>query len=264
MKWMNLMLAASIAALNPGLLHAGWPIGAEAAKARGIELPLAFGLSLQYLDQSQPLTVSRSEFSADGSPFPATVDDLENQDRSQTLRLDGWLFPFLNLYLLGGQSQSVSEGTATIPPGVFGPQAMMVPFRQSYDGDILGLGFTLAAAHQQYFITLDLNYSETDIEISDDDAKATVISPRLGWTGSYRAWHGSLWLGAMYQDLKQTLEVDSDFNGSRVQAVIEQEAEQPWNTILGANWVINPHFWLALEGGFGKREQWIGSLGYRF
>ncbi len=258
------ILAGLLTLTSPGMAFAEWPIGAEAARARGIELPLPFGLSWTHMEQDQPFKVTRLEVSAGGAPVPASIEKLTNEDRTDTLRLDAWVFPFLNIYLLAGRSDSESEGTATIPAGLFGPSSLMVPFKQRYKGDILGLGLTLAAGYRSFFATLDANYTETNIDISEDDAKAIVINPRLGWNGRYHGWQGALWVGAMYQDLQQTLVIETEFMGAPVTAIIEEQAAEPWNTVVGASWNINRRVQLLLEGGFGQRQQWLASLGYRF
>jgi hypothetical protein len=264
MKSLSFRMIVFLAMSSPLTAFAEIPIGADAAKARGIELPLPFGVTWSHLDQHQSLQVNRLDISSGGLPVPANMERVRNRDETDTLRVDMWLFPFLDLYAVAGRSRSVARGTATIPAGVFGPAPLDVPFEQRYKGDILGLGLTLAAGYKSFFATLDANYTETDIDISKEDAKATVITPRLGWTGQCPHWQGALWLGAMYQDLDQTLQVESEFNGAPVSVTIEEEAEEPWNYLVGASWAFKPYLTLIVEGGFGDREQWMSSLSYRF
>lgn len=57
---------------------------------------------------------------------------------------------------------------------------------------------------------------------------------------------------------------ETEFMGTPATADIEEEAEEPWNALVGASWAFSRHVGLTLEGGFGKREQWMVQLGYRF
>lgn len=257
-------VVASAGLVLAGTVQAGLPIGAEQARARGVELPLPFGISLFHMDQEQPLKVNRLEVQAGGSNVPATIENLENEDESDNLRFDAWLFPFLDVYALVGKVDSSSKGTAVVPAGAFGPQEQRIAFQQDYDGDTLGLGMTLAYGHKNLFATLDINYTETDINISSEDATALVINPRVGWAGTQGGFKGAAWLGVMHQDLEQTLEVDTQFGGIPVTATVEEEAEEPLNYIVGGRWQIDRHWHATLELGFGEREHWMANFGYRF
>lgn len=268
MKYLQVFMVALLGVATTTDVQAGLPIGGDEARARGLELPLPFGISWYHMDQEQPFKVNDLQVTAFGSPVPGVmIKDLENSDVSDNLRLDAWLFPFLDVYALLGKTDSKTTGTAVVPAGAFGPgsPAQMIPFAQKYHGDTLGLGITLVYGYQNLFASLDMNHTETDIDISSDDAKATVFNPRVGWNGQRGGFKGSLWLGAMYQDLKQTLEVNTTFNGIPVTAVVEQEAAEPLNYVVGGRWNIDPRFQITLEWGFGEqRDHWLANAGYRF
>jgi hypothetical protein len=42
------------------------------------------------------------------------------------------------------------------------------------------------------------------------DAEAKVISSRIGWNGTMGRFTGVLWVGVMYQDVSQTLDLPLD------------------------------------------------------
>ena len=91
-----------------------------------------------------------------------------------------------------------------------------------------------------------------------------MINQRIGWVGRAGPWQGALWIGGMFQDLKQTLDIQTTFMGIPVNAVIEERAAKPWNFVTGGSWHFNRHLSVAIEAGFGEREHWMASLGGRF
>ena len=267
-------------------------LGAE-ARAQGYELPHPFGISLGYMYQTQPFDVHSIAFSIDDSPPVQfgdflTMQNLKVVDESITLRFDTWILPFLNFYGILGQSIGQARGdlvTAAIeiPPlcditsicDSFRPSLIPPKWQQptpvpttstpivlNYSGLTLGGGITLAGGYKDFFGVLDYNYTETDLDVASEDAIAKVLSTRIGWNGRIGEWSGSLWIGAMQQNIRQMLDIQVP--GLPFVVEVEQETASPVNYLMGGRWNITEEIELLLEGGVGERQQVFSSLSYRF
>ena len=67
-----------------------------------------------------------------------------------------------------------------------------LPSTLDIKGDNLGSGFTVAGGYGGFFGMLDMNYSESDLNIATENAKTTVTSARIGWNGSLGNYGDSL------------------------------------------------------------------------
>lgn len=224
-----------------------------------------------------------------------TATDLTVTDTTLNLRADAWLLPFFNVYALAGRSDIKAKLQLNVDasiPASGGPtlcNALNLPYQETQpgtilppkpsegecliqqsapvtldiEGDNLGVGFTIAGGYGDFFGMLDMNYTESDLDIATDKAKTTVISTRLGWNGAFGNYGGSLWIGAMHQDVKQTLNIP--IQGSGIAAVIEQEGSAPLNYLLGGRWNFSEAWEVILEtnAGFAERQQFMMQLSYR-
>lgn len=91
-----------------------------------------------------------------------------------------------------------------------------------------------------------------------------MVSSRIGWNGKLGGFAGVLWVGAMYQDIEQTLVLESDIGTSLVSVKIEQSVAEPWNYLIGGQWDINRSFAILAEYGFGERKSQMLNITYRF
>ncbi|MDE2641825.1 MAG: hypothetical protein OSB55_03590, partial [Verrucomicrobiota bacterium] len=196
--------------------------------------------------------------------------NLESRATSTTAKLDAWLLPFLNVYGVAGyvDGETVASGFSVngLPPAM----ASLLPssFSIAYSGPIYGAGITLAAGYNQYFALLDANYTESDLDIGESTIEAFVVSPRIGITGNLGGLEGSLYVGAMYQD------IDENQNGTVNFPVMGQavpvgyrvisEAENKWNYLVGANLKASESWNYGIEVGFSDRTHAMATLNYRF
>ena len=104
----------------------------------------------------------------------------------------------------------------------------------------------------------------SDLDISITDAEATVISARVGWNGKLGGFTGVLWVGAMYQDIAQVLDLPLDVGDDILLVSIDQETQEPLNYVVGGQWDINRSFSVLAELGFGERKSEMLNLTYRF
>ena len=251
------------------------PIWGKEACAQGYVLPRPFGVSLGYMHQDQPFDVN--DIFINGidvkSPGVAVVDEVQNEESTITLRFDAWLLPFWNVYGLLGRTDGEAIGPLQIDLDPVFPILCGLPgnncqvdttFDLDYKADVVGVGTTIAGGYKDFFGMIDMNYSEADLDISITDAEATVISARVGWNGKLGGFTGVLWVGAMYQDIAQVLDLPLDVGDDILLVSIDQETQEPLNYVVGGQWDINRSFSVLAELGFGERKSEMLNLTYRF
>jgi hypothetical protein len=249
--------------------------------AAGHELPLSLGVSANVFFLEQNMEAQSISIDIPPLPLPtglvelppglpATADKLESRATSTTAKLDAWLLPFLNVYAVAGyvDGETVASGfsVAGLPPAL----SSLLPnsFSIAYSGPVYGAGVTLAAGYNQYFVSLDANYIESDLDIGDSTIEAFIISPRIGITGNLGGLEGSLYVGAMYQD------IDENQNGTVNFPVMGQslpvgynvisQPEDKWNYLVGANLKVSESWNYGIEVGFSDRTHAMATLNYRF
>jgi hypothetical protein len=254
------------------------PIWGRAAREKGYVLPRPFGVSLGYMGQKQPFDVNGLEVAGVDVKTPglAVVDEVDNQEDTITLRFDAWIFPFLNIYGILGKTDGQADGPLTVNPEVlFGEVGCAVlgidcnpintTFDIEYTGNVGGGGITMAGGYKDFFAMIDSNYTVTDLDISTTDANAWVTSMRFGWNGKLGFFTGALWIGAMHQDISQTLDLEIATGGAQpLDVSVEQATQVPWNTVLGGRWELGKGFEVLAEFGFGGRRSNMLNLTYRF
>ncbi|WP_318476457.1 TonB-dependent receptor [Photobacterium leiognathi] len=251
------------------------PIWKEEAQALGYELPKPIGFNLSYMALEQSIDVNSIDLK--GLPIWVPELDMQAEQGSQTsevltLRADMWLFPFLNLYVLGGKMTGTSETAVNVHNKFLGDYRID-NFKLDLDGYLYGGGVVLAGGYKQIFGLVDISYTETELTIIDGSISAWVISPRIGYDFYQQGLPLRVWGGAMYQNVEQSLSGKlSDLNlppfieniAKNGTFHIEQQLSTPWNPILGMQYQINPNLYLLAEAGFGDRTSLFTSIDFRF
>ncbi|GAA5190350.1 hypothetical protein [Ferrimonas gelatinilytica] len=274
------------------------PIWGKEAEARGYTLPKPFGLSLSYMDMSNPVEVKSIGLTGHPVLEALQIDapDARFEGYNVTLRGDMWLFPFWNIYGILGYTDGHSEA----PIREFGcdielvssignkllcgtlndlaPEVLGLPFQLELSGATYGMGTTLAGGVGNWFALVDVNYTLTNLSLIDGEITTLVAAPRIGYRWQFDGGRElRLFAGAMYQ------KVDQNLGGSllnlglpdAVNGVLErlapdahfqvvQSGTSPWNTVVGVQYALNRDWELLLETGFGARNTSFLSLGRRF
>lgn len=261
------------------------PLNKELAEGR--DLPLPFGIGVTGYWQEQGMKANSIGFDLDPSGLnpllttisaTATATNVESELDNYNARVDAWILPFLNVYGVYGEvdGENTASGlaldavtTATLTGlGVTLPSS----FTFSYDGDVYGFGLILAGEWGRVWGTLDYNFTQADLDISTSEIDTSTLTPRLGVRGNLGGVQGSLWLGAMYQDIDERQVGNLLFPATVGAATVNlpvaydvrlQQDEQ-WNFLVGAGAELSEQWNLSLEGGFGDREQFMGNLTFRF
>ena len=287
-----------------------FPIWGDEARARGYSIPLPFGVNVSYMNMRQNINVesiSLTGLQVGGMPIPDDmfnigVGDTRQRSKTENLRLDMWVFPFLNVYGILGHTKgsSVSNISVDADPSKYDAGTIFHPnpdhiiaqavhagyesgalqdldFKLNFEGTTYGAGVTLAGGYGNWFTILDTNYTQTSFDILDGKISALVVSPRVGYRfempGIAGPSHLSLWVGTMYQDVQQEFKGNlSDLNlPSALDSVVEngrfdvkQHLTSPWNMLVGAQYEITQNFNVLTEIGFNERNSFFIAGEYRF
>jgi len=144
-----------------------------------------------------------------------------------------------------------------------------IPVEARVEGPTYGLGTSLVGGYKYVFGMLDVNHTWTDIPEFDNKIKKIVATARLGLQGEAGPVTGGLWVGSMYLNNKQTVEITLPsgtgapaLDGARIE--IDQNSGHRFNFLFGGVWQANRHIQLVVEGGVGKRKHVLLSAAYRF
>lgn len=281
------------------------PIWGDEARARGYDLPEPFGVGYNYMNLRQDIIVDKIGFIMPTQPDLGgllTIDGINidaghTREKSEThmLKLDSWVFPFMNVYGLYGKTKGKSHttlagGSVDIRDFLGNPHHLDLnsvikgkPFDLDFEGKTYGAGVTFAGAYEQFFGTVDVNYTKTNLDILDGDIKALVISPRVGYEFVFSpliTGQGNtklqVWTGAMYQDITQRFKGDiSGLNLSLPGGVenmipgdmkfdVEQHLAHKWSNLVGARLEVTRNFNIISEVGFNNRNSFFISGEFRF
>lgn len=285
------------------------PIFGKEAREKGYELPKTYGINVNYMNIHQNINVKSISFDGlfidkigrlpinmkvPSDAFKIDVLSTRQRSHTETLRLDAWVFPFMNVYGVVGHTKGRSVSKVSIgSDNRWVNDAIKrigdmdnIDFVLKFKGTTYGLGTTFAGGVGNWFGLLDLNYTRTKLNIIDGNIKAFTLAPRVGYRFTLPAIETiklpqskfSLWVGTMYQN------VDQNFHGKlsklsfspKLQRLIEfvnkregtfnvkQKMESPWNMLAGFRWEITPSINVLAEAGFIKRNSFFAALEYRF
>ncbi|MDR0218210.1 MAG: hypothetical protein LBI71_04885 [Enterobacteriaceae bacterium] len=291
------------------------PIWGDEARARGYDLPQPFGVSYGYMNLRQNISIDDIGFSSQmleeyqrnigGDPTDKTLKDMfviktgntRQSSESHMLKLDSWVFPFLNVYGVYGKTRGTSKTMLNsvrmhdTEPGDdgFDPEGSellsggSVPFDLDFEGKTYGGGFTLAGGYKDFFAVVDTNFTRTKLDILDGELKAAIVSPRLGYNFVFNPLINGqgntklqVWAGAMYQKITQRLQGNvSNLNLPPELAAalmyhdmkfdVKQHLAHRWNYTTGARIELTRNFAVITEIGFGEhRSSTFVSGEFRF
>ncbi|WP_108945243.1 virulence protein [Shewanella halifaxensis] len=260
-----------------------FPIWAQGAIDLGHELPKPYGFTLNYMNMDQPLVVDSVGFAGLGG-----LDDIlsikgsqaEQSSETLSLRGDMWLLPFLNLYGIIGHTKGSSianvkleaDLTEVLPPIFckFNPCTATSPafdFILDFKGTTYGVGGTLVGGIDNWFALLDVNYTNTRLNILDGEISSIVVSPRVGYRTEYNNRDVQIWVGAMYQNVEQNFSGylrDIGIPIGNAKFEVNQHLADKWNGLIGSQVSLTNSIDLLMEFGLGTRTSLMVGLGYRF
>ena len=279
----TLMAAAFAVACNTNAqadsLSDSLPLGKSLAAGHELPLPLGISANVFFLEQdmeAQSIAIDIPPLPLPTGPLqlppglPAESAKLESRATSTTAKIDAWVLPFLNVYGVAGYVDGETTASGFSVGGLPPELASLLPnsFAISYSGPVYGVGGTLAAGYNQFFASLDANYTESDLDIGDSTIEAFVISPRVGITGDLGGLSGAFYVGAMYQDVDEQQNGTVKFPIAGVSVPVGYDvisaAKEEWNYLVGANLKASESWNYGIEVGFSDRTHVMATLNYRF
>ncbi|CAM4094092.1 porin family protein [Vibrio neonatus] len=281
---------------DPKVWDRALPFFAQNVVEQGFDLPLPFGVSIIYVQTEQAMTLRDLEIGFNGgdkTPTPfVSFSDNSAVTYTPQLKLDAWLFPFMNVFASVGAINGHAlvnftlDGNGIIdmagancgrlpiePVCAFEDKSLTVATPEI---DINGVNYTvgtvLAAGWNDYFFVLPISYSYADMQGSVTKGDVWNISPRLGKQFPLQGSQSiAVFVGATYLDSRLTItgSVDVPGAGSTLQTIdykLEQENLDKWMALAGMNYNFNREWSLSVEYGqkSSDKKQFISSLNYRY
>ena len=274
------------------------PFFAQDVIDKGYDLPMPYGIGVTYANVVQDQLLDSLEIGFGGSekvPMEfVSFSDASSESDSVTLKLDTWLFPFMNVFALLGTVDGTaplaftidgtdalnqlgidctpSSGPVPLPPHplcVIDGRAVTVPVEPNFHGNTYGVGTVLAGGWNNWFVTIPITITYADMQGNDTEGTVLTASPRFGRVFPLRnSGNLALFVGGSYleSDLTVTGTVVLPGTDVAVDYKIDQQNKDNWAGIIGGNWDITRRWSVAAEyNGFtGSRESFIAQVGYRF
>lgn len=266
--WAPVVTGADTAAESPDKTakpqRRSLPLYAESFEKYGYKAPLPFGAALGVMSISQDFVMDGIRVGGqDVEAF--SISSARGSNNILMPRVDMWLLPFLDLYVLGGTMAGTMNINVTlydIP--LLGDRNLPIEFE--FEGWMLGGGATLAGGYKFLFAMLDGNYSQVSASTFESKIDMAMFSARLGVATSGTGWEAMFWAGGMYQNMDQTIEGQQQLGlgGDPVLIQVDVGAKDPWNMVIGSRLQAGRHLALLMEAGFIGRRQLFANLEYRF
>jgi hypothetical protein len=242
------------------------PIFGAEAEAKGHTLPRAFGLMPGFYHGRRHIGVSDSQVTIKRMTIPAdrlTDIKVKSRELNWSMRLDAWLFPFLNIYgLIGYTREDAYAGVAVTPLNqlrrLIGKKPSdLVDIHMALTGATYGTGFTLVGGYKKFFATYDSNYTISalrgDLPFDNTlspDVKALLNSIRVGWRSRIAGYNLACWLGGTYWDTTNTIK-----GTPRVPVIgtvkfrVREKTKDPWSAHIGTNVEMSESLQIVLDMG---------------
>lgn len=269
------------------------PFLAQKVIDEGYDLPLPYGIGLTFVSVDQEMFLKDLEVGINGreeEPFEfVAFENASAQNNSIQLKIDAWLFPFMNVFGLLGRIDGTApmdillDGNdaldhldidcSSLPPNALCPvlrdKTITLPIEAPFSGNTYGLGTILAGGWNNWFIAIPINFTYADMDGTDTEGFAITVTPRGGKSfnldryGNIQLFGGGNYLEA---DLTVSGQVSTPEGQLVIDYTLDQKNRDEWNIVVGGNWDINKRWSLAAEynGFIGSREAVIVSFVGRF
>ncbi|MGB9619312.1 MAG: hypothetical protein ACPL7K_02745, partial [Armatimonadota bacterium] len=228
------------------------------------QLPLPFGINFDYFEMSQTMLLRDASVSINGMPIPSNalnVQSLTAVETERSLRVDVWLLPFMNLYLLTGSFNGTAKDINASVSGMPLPVPEGVPF----SGTTRGIGTTFSAAYRSLFFSYDYNVTWARVDRSTGAIPTVTHNPRVGVRFDKWRLPTQLYLGGFKMDVTSDEQGSITFPGvGQFDYKLKALPESAWNFVLGVDIDIRKKGRIIIEKGFGNRTHTLVSSGLRF
>ncbi|MCG8578655.1 MAG: hypothetical protein MI866_01985 [Bacteroidales bacterium] len=181
------------------------PIMGDKVHDLGFNLPFPMGIMFNSLSGNQNLSLSGLQvgFGNLNSPVPPNMidlggivkfDDVSAQTSTFNLRLDAWVFPFLNVYGIVGQTKKADINVNMTEP-------FPLPVSTEVSGTYVGYGIMAAGSIGPLFVSGDMNHTFSYNPRLDKPAKVLITGTRIGPVFNFKNkpdMNVVIWVGAMH------------------------------------------------------------------
>ncbi len=252
------------------------PFWSDWAKQQGIDLPLPFGVSANYIFMSRDVDVTNVtvEFL---DRAPESINDftsfaVRNKTSVAAVKFDAWILPLLDVYVSVGYANTNANMNANIiidrPIRPLPPVELDIETQTKVQGPYLGFGSTLVAGYKSWFVMADANYGKTWPDEINNSIDFTFLSARSGFAGKLGQNNlMKVWLGAAYLFSTTTLQITAPSESlGDILIKIEQHPVNPWTFHSGFMITLDDRFDFMAELGTNFKDASISVLNvsYRF
>ena len=248
----------------------GLPLMSELARDQGIKLPEPLGLGIIYSGINRPSKVDKVRAGVNGGDLVELPSlDFEAEARVEILigRLDAWILPMLNVYVLGGYVWNESTVDVTVDlPGA--PNTTFVA-DGNLEGPTYGVGATFASGYARYFMLADFNWNKVELG-GLSEMNAMLATARVGWRNQDLEWADELrvYLATTYWDTARTISGSLAVNSgpiSTLEYAVDQSPVDSWTIGAGAHLGLDRHSGILLEAqGYDETLYIVAGFTYRF
>ncbi|WP_105902817.1 hypothetical protein [Vibrio gangliei] len=246
-----------------------------------------------------------------------SFDRFRTKTNTPQLKFDAWVLPFLNVFATIGHIKGTIDihmsmpkgsvvtsdpvtnaindgiqaycaknpfkckaGSALLPdqkPDIFNGEPWRLNAEAHVEGYNYSLGAMLAGANGNWFYTMPIVYTQTEMKKTNVSGGTLNIQPRVGYNFDlpYKM-NLNLYTGLSYMDIQQTIkggfnletmESTQDYDAPHtISFDVHQENKDKYAGILGFNVNVNKYFSAAMEytGVIGDRRQFILMVNGRF
>ncbi len=275
------------------------PIFGQKVTDLGFELPNPYGISQIGAYVRQDLILSNLEVSNDGGNTFQPVDFVEfpgvnAEDLALEAKLDAWLFPFMNVYAIGGYITGNANLTVGIPVDSMlsflgldvcsrgGPlqpdfcnEVIALPIEPKYHGYSYGLGTVLAVGWRDFFAAFPITFVWSNLNITESTISTSTMEILVGRIFKLEGGKAlELFVGSQYLDASYKVrgsvtlplsDVDPSLNDVEVDSSLDENNKDKWNFVLGGQYQISAKWDIQGQIGFlGSREQIVLNGVYRW
>jgi hypothetical protein len=244
------------------------PLMGDEANKRGVQLPLPFGTGLVYYHLDRAIEISDVRVGRNGAP-PTSVSEFAQLSANSkvdnlNLKLDAWILPFVNVYLIAGYIWNTSNTRVdvSLPPLLPGgpTRRAQLGVPTSIEGSVGGIGITLAGGYGRYFMTYDANFAQADLGF-DDKFKAVVTSIRGGWNGKAGKRPLQAWASVTdWNTFATATGTVADPNRGSLSFEVDQGPAYRYTYGLGAHYSAERWLEVAADGGIDGHGGWYLAL----
>jgi hypothetical protein len=226
------------------------------------ELPRPYGIGGDLFTMHQDYAIDSLSFALPGFTLAdPSIIKIKNSLVEEDLKLDAWVFPFLNVFGIYGHldAQTDVNLSAVTIPGL--PVSLgTLPIR--YNGSVYGGGLTLAAGGDHWFASVTGTWTRSSLSGDfDSKVKARTIQPRIGLVnGPWQFYVGAM---GLHTDEEHSGVIALPFLGN-VPFAVKLKQASTWSPSIGVHYMLDRFADVTLEFGGGDRRTTLLNVNLRF